>query len=132
MGSTQSNENHSNRINGVNGDRIAESSSNEDDDIKKPNTATTTQDHSDPHRPSGGMPLVNYVCRKKKNSYDKCVSHWYNTQFLQSTGTLNQEEVCGDKFELYRTCILKGIKKEIWDKQNLPPPAEGSPLDEIA
>ena len=87
----------------------------------------------DPKRPKGGMPLVNYVCRKKKKSYDKCVSQWYSTDFLTGNGSsLNQEDVCGSKFEAYRTCVLKGIKKEIWDKQNLPPPKEGSPLAEVA
>lgn len=44
---------------------------------------------------------------------------------------MHQADVCGDKFERYRECILKGIKKEIWDKQGLPPPLEGSPLAEV-
>ena len=94
---------------------------------------STSVKYYDPNRPKGGMPLVNYVCRKKKKSYDKCVSQWYSKAFLTGTGSsLNQEEVCGPKFELYRTCILKGIKKEIWDKQDLPPPKAGSPLAEVS
>ena len=94
---------------------------------------STSVEFYDPKRPKGGMPLVNYVCRKKKKSYDKCVSQWYSTDFLTGNGSsLNQEDVCGSKFEAYRTCVLKGIKKEIWDKQNLPPPKEGSPLAEVA
>jgi Uncharacterised protein family (UPF0203) len=96
-------------------------------------SSSTSIKYHDPNRPKGGMPLVNYVCRKKKKSYDKCVSNWYNNDFLTGNGSsLNQEDVCGSKFELYRTCVLKGIKKEIWDKQNLPPPKEGSPLAEVA
>lgn len=46
-------------------------------------------------------------------------------------GTLNQEEVCGDKFDDYRTCILRGIRREVWDKQGLPPPSDASPLAEV-
>jgi Uncharacterised protein family (UPF0203) len=95
-------------------------------------TMTTSMEYYDPKRPKGGMPLVHYVCRKKKKSYDKCVSQWYSTDFLTGSGSsLNQEDVCGHKFELYRTCVLKGIKKEVWDKQNLPPPKKGSALAEV-
>ena len=92
----------------------------------------SSMEYHDPRRPAGGMPLVHYQCRKKKKSYDKCVQQWYSTDFLSGTGaSLNQSEICGEKFDVYRACILKGIKSEIWDKQNLPPPLEGSPLDEI-
>jgi hypothetical protein len=104
-----------------------------DDVNQDPSASTTSVKYYDPNRPKGGMPLVHYVCRKKKKSYDKCVSDWYSNDFLTGNGSsLNQEEVCGTKFELYRTCVLKGIKKEIWDKHNLPPPKEGSPLAEVA
>ena len=105
---------------------ITENIENED-----PSSSTSVK-YYDQNRPNGGMPLVHYVCRKKKKTYDKCVSNWYSNNFLTGNGTsLNQEEVCGTKFESYRTCVLKGIKKEIWDKQNLPPPKEGSPLSEV-
>jgi len=76
------------------------------------------------------MALVNYQCRKKKKKYDKCVSEWYTKEFMTGK-SMHQSEVCGDLFEAYRECVLKGIKKEIWDKQGLPPPKEGSPLAEI-
>jgi hypothetical protein len=77
-----------------------------------------------------GMALVNYKCKKRKKKYDKCTKDWYNKQFITGK-SMNQEETCGDLFENYRTCILKGIKLEVWDKQGLPPPLEGSPLSEI-
>ena len=77
-----------------------------------------------------GMSLVHHKCNKKKRIYDKCVSRWYTKEFMTGK-SLNQEEICGDKFDAYRTCILKGIKREIWDKQNLPPPKAGSALDEL-
>lgn len=78
-----------------------------------------------------GMKLVHYVCRKRKKIYDECVSNWYSNEFIVGK-SINQEEECGDKFELYRTCILKGVKQEVWDKQyQLPPPHENSPLMEI-
>jgi Uncharacterised protein family (UPF0203) len=77
-----------------------------------------------------GMSLVHYVCRKRKKIYEECVSHWYSQQFMVGR-SINQEEVCGTKFELYRKCLLKGIKQEVWDKQyHLPPPQEDSPLME--
>eukprot|EP00977_Amphora_coffeiformis_P004355 scaffold923_cov171-Amphora_coffeaeformis.AAC.13 len=78
-----------------------------------------------------GMALVNYKCRKRKKVYDKCVSNWYSQEFLPGK-SVDQEGACGELFENYRTCILKGIRKEIWDKQGLPPPNEGSPMDEVA
>jgi hypothetical protein len=77
-----------------------------------------------------GMQLVNYVCRKKKKTYDTCVQKWYNNEFVASTGTLNQEEVCGDVFEAYRLCMLKCIKREFFDKEGLVP-GLGSELHEI-
>ena len=96
------------------------------------NNNITAKTSVDPQRPKGGMPLVHYVCRKKKKSYDVCVSNFYRRDFLNGA-SLNQEEVCGDKFDLYRTCVLKGIKREIWDRQHhLPPPKEGSPLAEVS
>jgi Uncharacterised protein family (UPF0203) len=93
-------------------------------------TAAVIEYH-DPNRPNGGMPLVHYVCRKKKRAYDKCVSSWYSKEFITGAGSLNQEEVCGEKFEVYKNCVLKGIRKEIWDKQGLRPPTDGSPLAEV-
>jgi hypothetical protein len=77
-----------------------------------------------------GMALVNYKCKKRKKKYEKCTSEWYSKQFMTGK-SMNQEEICGDLFEKYRTCILKGIRSEVWDKQGLPPPLEGSPLSEV-
>jgi Uncharacterised protein family (UPF0203) len=99
-------------------------------DSSDQSTATVIGYH-DPNRPQGGMPLVHYVCRKKKRAYEKCVSSWYSKEFMTGAGSLNQEEVCGEKFELYKNCVLKGIRREIWDKQGLPPPSDGSPLAEV-
>ena len=64
--------------------------------------------------------------------YEKCVSQFYNDNFLGGQLQVTQEEACGEKYELYRKCVLKGIKKEIWDKEGLPPPKEGSYLSELA
>lgn len=77
-----------------------------------------------------GMPLVQYKCRKRKKVYDKCVRQWYSKEFLPGK-SVDQAEACGDLFDNYRQCVLKGIRKEIWDKQGLPPPKEGSPLSEV-
>ena len=77
-----------------------------------------------------GMPLVHYKCRKKKRRYDKCVSDWYQKDFMTGK-SMDQDSACGEVFEAYKTCVLKGIKKEIWDKQGLPPPKEGSALAEL-
>ena len=78
-----------------------------------------------------GMPLVHYKCRKRKKVYDKCVSNFYTRQFLPGK-SVDQTEACGELFDNYRTCMLKGIRKEIWEKQGLKPPKEGSPMDEVA
>jgi hypothetical protein len=77
-----------------------------------------------------GMDLVNYKCAKKKARYDKCSSDFYQKEFLTGK-SMSQAEVCDDKYQAYRTCVLKGIKIEIWDEQNLPPLKEGSPLLEV-
>lgn len=87
----------------------------------------------DPNEASlSGMPLVHYKCCKRKKVYDKCVSQWYSKEFLPGK-SVDQEEacMCGDFFENYRLCVLKGIRKEIWEKQGLPPPKDGSPLTEV-
>lgn len=76
------------------------------------------------------MPLVNYVCRKKKKRYDECVKDWYSREFMTGAGNLNQEEVCGDIFESYRQCVLKGIKKEFFEKEGRSA-GVGSALSEI-
>jgi Uncharacterised protein family (UPF0203) len=139
MGSAQSSSHRSSP------NQLDETGNNNDTNEERPNASHMTSDgadhnngnadtmeYHDPRRPDGGMPLVHYQCRKKKKSYDKCVKQWYSTDFLSGTGaSLNQDEVCGDKFEVYRACILKGIKREIWDKQNLPAPLEDSPLAEV-
>ena len=99
---------------------------------EEPNEGTQISYHRDKstEKDLSGMDLVNYKCRKKNKAYQKCVSKWYSEQFLTGK-SMHQEEVCGDKFEAYRLCVLKGIKKEIWDKQGLPPPKEGSLLSEV-
>ena len=109
----------------ISGDR-APTKNFDDAAVAKTNTGVT-----DPKEASlSGMPLVHYKCRKRKKVYDRCVSKWYSEQFLPGK-SVDQEEACGELFENYRTCILKGIRKEIWEKQGLPPPKEGSPLDEV-
>lgn len=62
-----------------------------------------------------GIDLVNYRCRKKKATYDKCVSKWYNGRFLTGK-SINQEEECGDLFDIYKQCYMKNLKKEFFDK----------------
>jgi Uncharacterised protein family (UPF0203) len=79
-----------------------------------------------------GMDLVNYECRKNKRAYRKCVNTWYSKGFITgNTVSLNQEEACGDLFDTYRVCVLRGIRREFWDKEGLPPPNESSPLAEV-
>lgn len=101
---------------------------NNDDD----GSSSALTDHNKGKEASllSGMPLVHYKCRKRKKLYDRCVTRWYSQEFLPGK-SVDQEAVCGDLFDNYRTCMLKGIKKEIWQKQGLQPPKEGSPLDEV-
>jgi Uncharacterised protein family (UPF0203) len=75
-----------------------------------------------------GMDAVNFKCRKKKAAYDRCVSEWYNERFLTGK-SISQEEECGNLFESYRQCYLKGIKREFFDKGKKQP-KEGSILAE--
>lgn len=75
-----------------------------------------------------GMALVNHQCRKPERRYRKCLNDYYSREFVAGR---SMEQGCEDKFEAYRGCVLRGIKSEIWDKQGLPPPKEGSPLAEL-
>lgn len=77
-----------------------------------------------------GMALVHHRCRKRRRVYQKCVSSWYSEEFLQGK-SINQEEACDEAFQIYKKCVLLGIKKEIWEKNNLPPPQPGSYLSEL-
>lgn len=79
-----------------------------------------------------GMDLVNYECRNDKRTYNKCVKKWYTKGFITGeVESLNQEEACGDLFDNYRQCILRGIRREYWEKEGRPPPDESSPLAEV-
>ena len=96
-------------------------------------TNDTSSEEKDPKENElSGMPLVHYKCRKRKKRYDRCTKQWYNSQFMTDKISMDQEEACGGLFEAYKTCVLKGIKKEVWEKQGLPPPLEGSALAELA
>ncbi|CAB9499674.1 expressed unknown protein [Seminavis robusta] len=75
-----------------------------------------------------GIDAVNHKCRKKKAAYDKCFSEWYNERFLQLK-SINQEEECGELFETYKQCYMKGMKREFFDKGQKKP-KEGSLLAE--
>jgi hypothetical protein len=77
-----------------------------------------------------GWDLINYKCAKKKRRYDKCCSEYYKL-FVSGKAEGEQEEMCGEKFEAYKTCILKGMKKEIWDKKGYSRPKEGTMLAEV-
>lgn len=96
------------------------------DSQKEQSSKTNEKKESSANRT--GIHLVNYKCRKKKAKYSKCVSNFYDEKFLQGKA-LNQEEECGDLFETYRRCYLKGIKEEFFDKGRKKP-KEGSVLAE--
>jgi len=77
-----------------------------------------------------GIDLVNYKCRKKEKAYKSCVSEFYKGKFLAAKGDNDDQEMqCGDLFEVYRRCYLKGVQKEVWEKKGAGyMPAEGSML----
>lgn len=98
---------------------------------KSSSTNVVNNSNKNNNKNLSGMNLVHHVCRKRKIIYDNCSSNWYKTEFMTGK-SLHQGEICGDKFDLYRKCILKGIRKEIWEKKyNLPTPKDGSPLLDI-
>lgn len=94
--------------------------------------SVTNRDNSGGSQGLSGMPLVHHQCRRVKRKYDICVRRWYSKEFMTGEGTLSQEEACGDHFDDYRSCILRGIRKEVWDKEGLPAPSEMSPLADVA
>jgi hypothetical protein len=93
-------------------------------------TTTTTNKNNNANNQLSGMQLVQRQCRKKKRIYDKCVTQWYTNEFMTGK-SLSQEETCGDVFETYKSCVLRGVKREVWDKGGMPPPKEGSLLAEL-
>ncbi|KAL7570339.1 hypothetical protein ACA910_017182 [Epithemia clementina (nom. ined.)] len=76
-----------------------------------------------------GIALVNFKCRRKEKVYKKCVSKQFSA-FVDGK-EVDQEEACGELFDRYRRCYLKGIQKVIWGKDS-PPPAKGSALAKFA
>ena len=102
-----------------------------DDKVTHDHSNTNNSEESYPQKQRvirTGIDAVNHRCRKKKAAYDKCVSKWYNERFLQGK-SINQEEECGELFEIHKQCYLKGIKREFFDKENKTP-KEGSLLAE--
>lgn len=92
---------------------------------------TTLQLHLPTTRPKKkleGMALIQYKCRKSKAKYETCVSDWYGKEFMKGDYA-NQEEACGELFETYKKCVLKGVRKEFWGKNDKP--KEGSFLSEL-
>mmetsp|Transcript_20164 Transcript_20164/g.25996 ORF Transcript_20164/g.25996 Transcript_20164/m.25996 type:complete len:127 (+) Transcript_20164:211-591(+) len=79
-----------------------------------------------------GVDLVNYKCRKKEKAYKKCVSNHYKKNLLTSFNEADPEDECGDLFELYRRCYLKGMQIEVWEKNGKTPPVEGSMLAQFS
>ena len=78
-----------------------------------------------------GMDLVNYKCRRKHKAYKTCVKQWYQGEFL-SAKSVDQDEACAHEFERYQKCVLKGIRKEVYEKQfGGRPPLPDSPLAEL-
>ena len=83
-----------------------------------------------PNKKLDGMALIQYKCRRSKAKYETCVSDWYGNEFMKGDYA-NQEEACGDLFETYKKCVLKGVRKEFWGKNNKRKPKEGSFLSEL-
>jgi Uncharacterised protein family (UPF0203) len=101
-------------------------------DERKRSAADSTVCTTNTEHERSGMELVNYQCRRDKRAYNKCVKKWYTKGFMTgNTESLHQADACGDLFDTYRTCVLRGIRREFWDKQGLPPPDENSPLAEV-
>lgn len=76
-----------------------------------------------------GYDLVQYKCRRRKASYDRCYSDWYSNKFLTGED-LNRDETCDELFEKWKECILRGMAKER-EKEGLPPPHKESLLGEF-
>ena len=86
-------------------------------DVQPQQEAASSSEASLPRRKEKrtGIDLVNHKCRKKKAAYDKCVSNWYREQFLVGK-SINQEEECGELFDIYKQCYMKHLKREFFDK----------------
>ncbi|EEC47482.1 predicted protein [Phaeodactylum tricornutum CCAP 1055/1] len=88
-----------------------------DDDDDKAVTETKMTFHNDDKASQlSGVPLIEYKCRKKEKAWKNCVKNFYTEQFLPGQ-SMDQETYCGEKFEAYRRCYLRGMKKVIWDKK---------------
>jgi len=100
-----------------------------------PNTAIKTPDpkpstKKGKPRPTEGIALVEYICRKKKRAWNRCVGSFYGR--FSSGKVLEDEQVdCDDLFEAYRECYMTQLLKER-QRKGLAPPAEGTLLAEFA
>lgn len=82
-----------------------------------------------PKKERKGYDLVQYKCRRRKASYDRCYSDWYSNKFLTGKD-LNRDDTCDELFEKWKECILRGMLKER-EKEGLPPPHKESLLGEF-
>jgi Uncharacterised protein family (UPF0203) len=67
-----------------------------------------------------GVPLIVHKCRKKEMRWKNCVKNFYTAKFLPGE-SMDQETYCGETFEKYRRCYVKGLQVEIWDKKGTKP-----------
>lgn len=105
---------------------------------KQVSSGTTTMDGETKRRRKqpppnlSGPALVEWKCRKRKQTWNKCVGGWYNNRFLPGKALEDErsEQDCDELFEKFRLCYMRGMLEE-QEKKGLKI-EEGSMLAEFA
>jgi hypothetical protein len=74
-----------------------------------------------------GMDKINFKCNRKKRRYTNCVQTYYVKEFLPGKSVT---QPCDEVFEAWKSCWMKGLKVEYYDKDGVVP-APTSPMGEF-
>ena len=76
-----------------------------------------------------GFELVQFKCRRRKRSYDKCYGDLHQSFTTGKSGRDDQDQ-CEDLFQDWQRCILVGMQKDR-DRRGLGKAKEGSAIAEF-
>ena len=77
-------------------------------------TTTTTKETTEDRK---GIHLAEYNCRRTKKIYNQCYAIAYQ-RFIDAQAAQAGHE-CSDEFDTYRTCVLRGMKKQLLQQGTL-------------
>ena len=79
-----------------------------------PSTVPTTKGTNNNRQ---GIHLAEYNCRRTKKKYNQCYNIAYK-RFIDAQAAQAGHE-CSEEFDTYRTCVLRGMKKQLLQQGTL-------------